>query len=828
MWPTKETPKPSDPVDVVAVNTGKTADNTKAIDTAIGVQSDTPATTDSGTFSLIALFKRLLGSTTDLITAVDDIGVTTPITVTSKPNEIDPNNTTDVALDGGGVFTGTSTEILAYSQIIVQCFSDKNSATDGLVIQLSTDNTNWTDHTHSVTVAANTLGFLSVGASAKYYRVKYTNGGTGQTTFRLTSILCYQPQPTEAISISDPIVGTDHATLAKSVVTGKTTGGGSSYVDVKVSPSGAVQVGGTLDGITALPLPTGAATEAKQDTGNTSIGNVDTNLGAKADVAAGSDTGTYSLISLFKRLLQGITTLNAFFTNTYNQVTNWFAVKVINFPTDYLKPADTLTKVATVDTITNSVPTLFPVENMSAFGTLETAEMTPIIQGDFVYGINKQIWAYNYVFTVTSPAAAPAYGDLYTNSNNYYMVLYSSGTTLVCAGTGDPSATGNLTRATGSGSTPIAYSAFTTSAGVTNGTGATIDTNVSRLRIQSGTSSTGYSYLLSRRPIRYRAGQGTTARFTPLFTSGSADNIQLWGLGSLVNNAPYDGYFFGYNGTSFGIAHYTAGTPVWYSQDADWNKDKVNGTPGTAFNWNKTYGSPVMIKYPYLGYGDILFFVQNPSTGRWVLVHVISYANTSASTQLSNPTMNFMGYTKNSGNTSNKIMYCGSVGVFISGVRSFIGNPKYGIDKTNDAITSTESNILTIRNCLFYNGVYNRGLIRLNQIALGLKEATVVTLRFKINATLGGTPSFAAVDGTISNGGMTITSGNSVASYDTAGTTITAGVYRFNLTLGASGTEAVDLTPHEIFVAPGEQLVISGVATGNSTVGLSLNWSEDI
>lgn len=45
------------------------------------------------------------------------------------------------------------------------------------------------------------------------------------------------------------------------------------------------------------------STSAKQDTGNTSVGNIDTSIGAKADTAASTDTGTFSLIALFKRLL---------------------------------------------------------------------------------------------------------------------------------------------------------------------------------------------------------------------------------------------------------------------------------------------------------------------------------------------------------------------------------------------------------------------------------------------------------------------------------------------------------------------------------------------
>jgi len=49
----------------------------------------------------------------------------------------------------------------------------------------------------------------------------------------------------------------------------------------------------------ANPLPT-TSTDAS---------TTNENLGAKADAVASSDTGTFSLIALFKRLLQGITTL---------------------------------------------------------------------------------------------------------------------------------------------------------------------------------------------------------------------------------------------------------------------------------------------------------------------------------------------------------------------------------------------------------------------------------------------------------------------------------------------------------------------------------------
>lgn len=406
----------------------------------------------------------------------------------------------------------------------------------------------------------------------------------------------------------------------------------------------------------------------------------------------------------------------------------------------------------------NSPIVRFDQANLSAFGSLEAVEMTPVIQGDFVYGLNTQVW---------SPA-------------------------------------------------------------VVSGTGATVDTNASRLRIQSGTNAAGYAYITTRRPVRYRAGQGMAARFTPIFTAGVANSLQLFGMGTLVTNAPYDGYFFGFNGTSFGVVHYIAGTPTWTSQ-ADWNGDKCNGSAGSSFTLNPTYGTPVMIKYPYLGYGNIEFFLQNPTTGRWVLAHTIRYANTTATTQVTNPTLQFIGFTLNSGATSNQIMYCASVGVFISGLRTFANNPKWASDNYKATVTA-ETNILSLRNATTYNGVPNRGLIRVNSISIGGDSAsgTVVIARLRIGATVGGSPSFTPINGSTADGGVTVTSGNSVASVDTAGTTATAGTLIYNLTIAAPGNIIIDLTPFNIFVSPGEILTISGFGTASSTIAVAVNWTEDI
>ena len=355
---------------------------------------------------------------------------------------------------------------------------------------------------------------------------------------------------------------------------------------------------------------------------------------------------------------------------------------------------------------------------------------------------------------------------------------------------------------------------------------ATTDANGGRLRLQSGTNSAGSAIFYSRRIARYRPGQGMVARFTAAFTAGVASNTQVVGVGS---PAGVDGYFFGFNGTAYGICHRNSSSDTWVAQTS-WNVDKCDGTGASGFTINATYGNVYMIKWPFLGYGDICFYVLNPTTARWILAHVIRYPNTSVTIQITNPNLNFYARSLNAGATTNQIIYVGSVGLFISGQRSFGSNPKWGTDNSKTSIT-TETNILSLRNCTTFNGSTNRSLIRLNSLScIGNSGANSVnTFRLKLDATANGSPAFAAINGTTADSGVTLTSANSVASVDTAGTTLaTQGTMLFNLMVSSGNSTQVDMTPYEIYIAPGETLIITGAASVSSSLGVAVNWSEDI
>ena len=410
---------------------------------------------------------------------------------------------------------------------------------------------------------------------------------------------------------------------------------------------------------------------------------------------------------------------------------------------------------------TNSSPQLFDSAYLSVLSTLETAELTPLIQLDFVYGINTQTG-----FTAAS------------------------------------------------------------------GAGAAVSTSLGALTVLSGTASNGYAVFSSVQSAKYRAGQGIVTRFTTTFGTPTIGNTQLVGAGSVVSGAPYDGCFFGYNGVTFGIFLYAGGVQTFVPQSS-WNGDTCiarNPVNFSKFSLTQQNGNEYMIKYPFLGYGNINFYVQNALTSRFILVHVIQSANAISVPLNTNPSLAFIAESFNSASiTTGVTIYTGCVGFFVSGIDSHKSSPKWAIDNNKSGI-STETCIVNLKNCTSYNGVANRSLMRLTAISLasasGSASSAISVFRLKWNAIIGGTPSFACISGTTSDHGATITSGNSIASYDTAGTTVSGGQYRFNVS-NTIGQQIIDLTPFELFVIPGDILSVTAYGTTSSAIGVSLNWTDD-
>lgn len=70
----------------------------------------------------------------------------------------------------------------------------------------------------------------------------------------------------------------------------------------------------------------------------------------------------------------------------------------------------------------------------------------------------------------------------------------------------------------------------------------------------TGTTAFSFGTIQSRRRLRYRPGQGVIGRFSAMFSAPAASSITVIGYGTGES-----GFYFGYNGTSFGILHSTGG-----------------------------------------------------------------------------------------------------------------------------------------------------------------------------------------------------------------------------------------------------------------------------
>lgn len=104
-------------------------------------------------------------------------------------------NSTTSNLAGAAAFTGTGEDVSNYAALQVSVFSSHVSATDGLSLQQSSDNSNW-DITDTYTIPATTGKVFSIQPASQYFRLVYTNGATLTTSLRIKVVYHYSaPNP---------------------------------------------------------------------------------------------------------------------------------------------------------------------------------------------------------------------------------------------------------------------------------------------------------------------------------------------------------------------------------------------------------------------------------------------------------------------------------------------------------------------------------------------------------------------------------------------------------------------------------------------------------
>lgn len=91
---------------------------------------------------------------------------------------------------------------------------------------------------------------------------------------------------------------------------------------------------------------------------------------------------------------------------------------------------------------------------------------------------------------------------------------------------------------------------------ITLNNSGTATTSNSMLTLSTGAAANQSATIESVGGIQYEPGLGVCARFTGMFTTGVANSTQIIGIGDTG-----EGFFFGYNGTSFGVMSRYGGAP---------------------------------------------------------------------------------------------------------------------------------------------------------------------------------------------------------------------------------------------------------------------------
>jgi hypothetical protein len=330
----------------------------------------------------------------------------------------------------------------------------------------------------------------------------------------------------------------------------------------------------------------------------------------------------------------------------------------------------------------------------------------------------------------------------------------------------------------------------------------------SKAVLQTTAASSSQAHLTSRRVLKYNTGQGGLVRFTAVFTPCTANSSQLIGIGDAI-----DGFYFGCDGATFGLLRRQDSVDNWTVQTS-WNGDKAAGASILPFI-DITKGNVYQIRYQWLGFGAITFWVENPWDGEFIKVHTIRYANAHTDPSIFNPSLPLHAEVVNVSNATNIMLQTSSMMGGIEGKEVDLGELE-SISNTKEGVTTTETNVVTIQNKTTFATKTNRVEIVLKAISYGVDGTKPAIVRLIKNVTLGGTPSYTD-----------ISANTSVVSYDVAGTTITGGEVLLSLATNKSDGDTLDLSRYNIVLEPGETFTISVEASSGTTdASVSLVWSE--
>lgn len=394
---------------------------------------------------------------------------------------------------------------------------------------------------------------------------------------------------------------------------------------------------------------------------------------------------------------------------------------------------------------------------------------------------------------------------------------------------------------------------------------ATVTASTGLLNVTSnGTSGVSASMLSAKKFVKYRAGQGAQARITALFSQPAKVNgsISVAGTGFAIANTTYliDFAGVGYgnvaNCSQFGILWRRNGNDTFYPQNS-WNLDTVTGNTKSGMTLNPQALNSWQFQFQYCG--NILFYLENPATGRFILVHSIPTTSLVPTIpNFQNPTMQLVWYSNSASTSSNTLTtYGASGGHFLEGDRELTG-PRGALFSAPSAnlVPGVETMIFAIKNATYFgsnapNVIPCRSQIHLRNFSVSsggystggagpsaftaTPGAGTINIRQIRNPTTSIT-NWVPYNGTNQSGadGSNIYGQSTASSNLSQLTGITGGTTGFDVNVACGATSSIDFKEYESVAYPGDVLAFTAnLQTVNSittyvNISLALTWNEDL
>jgi hypothetical protein len=245
---------------------------------------------------------------------------------------------------------------------------------------------------------------------------------------------------------------------------------------------------------------------------------------------------------------------------------------------------------------------------------------------------------------------------------------------------------------------------------------------------------------------------------------------------------------------------------------ASWNGTDITGW------FDPTKLNVFQIHYGYLGSSDITFWVKEPVSGDFVLMHRIQWPNQGTTVNFGQPSMK-IGWTAASLGSSgtNLTVQGGSCFAAIEGQES-VQNATKAADNSVGSVTTTLTNIITLRGRATYGNKISFAQFEPIELAVDNDHTKGTIIKIIKDATIGGTTDYQLID-----------ENNSVVDCDKSGTTVTGGTIVDEFTVGSNDDKIVDLTIFKIFLLPNETLTVAAetISGSGATITAAIAWLEE-